>query len=157
VPNNNKSVANKKRSDEMTCFLNVDLDVVAAQDLSPLVHALGPRVFDLHTGPAGTGYQTHLELASRRPGDPPDAEAAIKAFVKLLASLPPRARRLWSSATQRDFNIGIQGGSEPRAFEFALQPATLKAVARLGARVVVTVYAVDTEYLQRPRRCGKRP
>ena len=142
--------------DEMTCFLNVDLDVMAAQDLSPLVHALGSGVVDLYTGSAGTGYQTHLEVASGGPGEPKDAEDAIKRFVKLLTSLPPQARRLWKNATRRDFNIGIQGGTEPRVFEFALQPETLKAVARLGARVVVTVYAVDTKHLQRPPSRGKR-
>jgi len=136
-------VANKRRSIEATCFLNVDLDVVGPHDLSPLVRALAPHVFDLHTGPADVGYQTHLELARHPPGKRRDPEATIDRFVELLASAPPRARRLWTSATRRDFNIGIQGGAEPRAFEFALAPDTLKAVARLGARVVVTVYAVD--------------
>jgi hypothetical protein len=146
----------KGRSDDRTCFLNVDLDVAAARDLLPLVHALCPNVFDLHTGPAGAGYQTHLELASRGPGEPQDADAAIKRFLRLLAALPLPARRLWNSATQRDFNIGIQAGTEPRAFEFALQPETLKMVARLGARVVVTVYAADTTDRQQERRSRKR-
>lgn len=134
------------QSDGMTRFLNVDLDVVAAQDLSSLVHALSPSAFDLHTGRAGAGYQTHLELASCASQN---ADVVIKRFVELLASFPPRTRRIWDNATRRDFNIGIQGGTGPRAFELALQPETLKAVARLGARVVVTVYAVDTKSARR--------
>ena len=147
----------KRRSEELTCFLNVDLDIAAAQDLAPLVRALGPRAFDLHTGPAGAGYQTHLELNSRGTEKQRKADATIKRFVTLLAALPSREKRLWNHATQRDFNIGIQSGLEPRAFEFALRPETLKAVARLGARVVVTVYAVDAVPRRQARRRGKRP
>jgi len=144
--------ANKKRSDEATCFLNVDLDVSAPQDLTPFVQALGSKVFDLHTGPAGAGYQTHLELATQ----PESAERGIKGFVKVLSALPAPARSLWKKATQRDFNIGIQGGTEPRAFELALEPETLKSVERLGARIVVTIYAVDAKHLQKQQRRGTR-
>ena len=61
----------------------------------------------------------------------------------MLDQLAPHTKRLWDGATKRDFNIGIQGGTRPRAFVFALLPQTLAAVAHLGARVVMTVYAVD--------------
>ena len=140
----------KKRSHEVTCFLNVDLDVFAPQDLTPFVRALGAKVFDLYTGPAGAGYQTHLELATH----PQSAEAAIKEFVKLLCALPPSAKSLWRKATQRDFNIGIQGGTEPRALALALDAASLSSVARLGARIVMTIYAVDTKHLQKQRKAS---
>lgn len=143
-------------SEEATGFLNVDLDIVAARDLLPLVHALAPNVFDLYTGRVGGRYETHLELAARGPRQPKNAQATIDRFVNLLAGLPPRARRMWNNAIRRDFNIGIQGGTSPRAFELALEPATLKAVARLRARIVVTVYAVDTMYPRKPRRRGTR-
>src|SRR5262249_2903410 len=126
----------EERAGERARFLNVDLDIEAAQDLSLLVHALGPSAFDLHTGPVGAGFETHLELAS----DAIDPDTAIKRFVELLDALPPRAKRLWNTATRKDFSIGIQGGTEPRVVELAVRPETLKAVARLGARVVVTVY-----------------
>src|SRR5262249_32154768 len=104
------------------------------------VKALAPRVFDLHTGRVGAGYQSHLELDSRG-GEPRSAEAAIQRFLELLTVLAPASRRLWNTATQRDFNIGIQAGTGPPAFELALSPSTLKAVARLGARIVLTIYA----------------
>jgi hypothetical protein len=135
-----------------TTFLNVDLDVSGTEDLSPLVQALHPAIFELHTGRGRSGYETHLELASRASARTSDADATIKRFVKLLTVLPPRARGLWERARQRDFNIGIQGGSEPHAFELGLRPETLQAVARLGARIVVTVYAVGPEYLDWRRR-----
>jgi hypothetical protein len=132
-------------------FLNVDLDVEAPYDLAPFVEALGERVFDLHTGPLGAGFQTHLELSGEAIM-PEDAETALQGFVALLTRLAPDAKRLWDGATKRDLNIGIQGGTKPHAFETVLLPETLAAVARLGARVLMTVYAVDFEHLERQQR-----
>ena len=134
----------------MTSYLNVDLDIAGARDLAPLVRALGRRVIDLYTGRVGTRYHSHLELASLRTRD--SADATITKFIALLDGLPPLARYLWRGASQRDFNIGIQGGVEPRAFELAVRPETLKAVARLGARIVVTVYAVEGPERRASRR-----
>jgi hypothetical protein len=132
-------------------FLNVDLDVEAPYDLAPFVEALGAQVFDLHTGPLGTGFQTHLELSGKAIM-PKDAETAIQGFVALLTRLASDAKRLWDGATKRDFNIGIQGGTKPPAFETVLLPQTLAAVASLGARIVITTYALDFKYLDRPHR-----
>ena len=139
----------------MTSFLNVDLDIAGPDDLLPLVKALRPSIFELHTGPARRGYQTHLELASSGMRRTDTADLVIKRFVKRLAALPPRARRLWTRARQRDFNIGVQGGLAPHAFELDVKPETLRAVARLGARIVVTVYAVERER-EPPRRHRQR-
>jgi hypothetical protein len=141
----------EQRSEEETCFLNVDLDVEAPYDLASFVEALGEKVFDLHTGPLEAGFQTHLELSGEAIRHE-DAEAAISGFVKLLTQLAPDTKRLWDGATKRDFNIGIQGGTKPHAFVFALLPQTLAAVAHLGARVVMTVYAVDLESPERQQR-----
>ena len=127
----------QKRKGEAS-FLNVDLDIEAPYDLAPLVSALGEQVFDLHTGPFHDRFATHLELAAQ----PENPEVAIQSFVRLLEQLPPDAKLLWNGATKRDFNIGIQGGNKPPVFECALLPQTLSSIARLGARVVVTVYPV---------------
>jgi hypothetical protein len=124
------------------CFLNVDLDIEAPYDLAPFVETLGDKVYDLHTGPLETGFQTHLELSGEAV-QPEDAETAIQGFVNLLNHLTPDMKGLWDGATKRDFNIGIQAGTKPHAFEVSLLPQTLAAVAHLGARVVMTVYAVD--------------
>jgi hypothetical protein len=128
------------RQDESQ-FLNVDLDVEAPFDLAPLVAALGDEVLELHTGPARDGFETHLELGgeSIQPGS---ADMAIRVFVRLLSQLAPDAKQLWDGATRRDFNIGIQGGRTPHAFEVALPRDVLAAVADLGGRIVITVYAV---------------
>jgi hypothetical protein len=142
----------RRRRESTTSFLNVDLDVASTQDLSPLVTALGRNVFDLFTGKMRRGYATHLELGA----PPKDADWAIRKFVRLLTALPPAARRRWDNARQRDFNIGIQGGIAPHAVELGLRAETLHAVARLRARIVVTVYAVDRPPRRRPRRRAGR-
>jgi hypothetical protein len=124
-----------------TQFLNVDLDIEAPFDLAPLVATLGDRVFELYTGPARTGFETHLELAGES-SQPGSAEVAIRDFVRLLSQLAPEAKPLRDGATRRAFNVGIQGGSSPHAFELTLDRDVLAAVADLGARIVITVYAV---------------
>jgi len=144
--------------DEETPFLNVDLDIWAAYDLAPLVAALGTHVSEMFTGAVQVeegAYQTHLELATgeREPWNP---DSAIQTFVRLIEELPPAARRLWDGANLRNFDIGIQGGVTPRAFEFSLLPETLAAVSRLKANVALTVYAVDGAHLQRQQRRGAK-
>ena len=147
-----------KRQDDETTFLNVDLDVWAPHDLAPFVEALGHHVSDMFTGaaPAQEGaYQTHLELAmaERSPWTP---DAAIQAFARLIDGLAPGAKHLWDQANLRVFDIGLQGGVRPQAFQFSLRPETLAAVSRLEANVALTVYAVDVAHLQRrQRRRGK--
>jgi hypothetical protein len=65
------------------------------------------QVSDLHTGPVGDGFQTHLELALRE-DSLVDADSTIREFVKLLEEISPAVRSLWDGATLRDFNIGVQ-------------------------------------------------
>jgi hypothetical protein len=125
-------------------FLNVDLDVEARYDLSPLLQALGDGVFDLRTGPIAGGFETHLELSGGA-NYPADAETAIRELVHRLRRLPEDVRGLWTEATRRDFNIGIQGGTQGPAFEAAIAPDLLVAVAELKARIVVTVYPAHLE------------
>jgi hypothetical protein len=136
---------------EDSSFLNVDLDVEAPFDLGPLVEALGDRVSNMYTGPGLVGFETHLELS----GDlvmPSDADVAVRGFVSIVSTLPPSARRLWDDATRKEFNIGIQAGSTPPKLEIALESETVADVARLGARIGITVYAFDTKHAERVHR-----
>jgi hypothetical protein len=41
----------------------------------------------------------------------------------------------------RDFNIGVQAGTQPNSFEIALAPETVRAASEVNARIVLTVYA----------------
>jgi hypothetical protein len=60
--------------------------------------------------------------------------------VRLIDNLPSDARRQWNQASLRSFNIGVQSGAERPAFELEIGPDVLGDVARIDARIVVTVY-----------------
>jgi hypothetical protein len=121
---------------EKTSFLNVDLDIYSKSDLTPLVHALDAKVSVLFLGRENRLFSTHLELSSHRK----NADETIRTLVRLVAALPPQARKLWNSAISRTFNIGIQSGEAPDCFELALSPVTLRQVSSVKGQIIVTVY-----------------
>jgi hypothetical protein len=122
-----------------TYFIEVDLEIVSARDLRPLVDALGEQVCELHVGRLGRRYHARLE-ANRLVRD---ADAAIGELCRLIRALPPEARALWDGARVRDFDIGIQVVDAPSAPRFVLKERTVRAVAELGGRITATVYAPE--------------
>ena len=127
--------------DKSTHFLNVDLDIYSRSNLEPLVAALGKRVFVLYVGCHKRTYEAHLEVAANAS----TADAVIKKFAALINSLPKSARKLWDTAKRRDFSIGVQAAVQSEVVDIALEPATIRAVAALNARIVITVYAPRTK------------
>jgi hypothetical protein len=125
--------------EQRTTFLNVDLDIISKSRLEPLVAAFGKKVSVLYVGPEGSLHGAHLELGGPRFAK--SADMAIRALAALVRQLPRKVRRLWNHARVKDFNIGIQAGYKPHSSVFPLNVETISAVARLGARVVVTVYS----------------
>jgi len=129
---------NKHRGNaDETHFLNVDLDIYSKTDLQPLVSALGKKVIVLYVGRYRRTYSARLEVARLTK----DVDSTIRAFCKVIESLPRTQRRRWNTATRREFNIGVQGGMQPRSHEILLAAATVKAVSEVDARIGFTVYA----------------
>jgi len=122
-----------------THFMNVDLDLYSRRDLQPLVEAFEKKVFVLYAGRVKRTYCAHLELAR----NPRNADYAIRAFCALVEALPRQTRDLWNNAKTRDFSVGVQAGARPNPADFVLAAETLKAVSRLHARVVFTIYPDD--------------
>jgi hypothetical protein len=74
-------------------------------------------------------------------GHPRTADATANELVEQVNAFPSLARRSWDLASKRTFDIGVQGGIGPRAFEkVQLSPETLARVASIGARIKLTVY-----------------
>jgi len=121
---------------ERTSFLNVDLDIWSRKPLDKLVQALGRRVVTLYAGRDGRRHVAHLEMESART----DPDRLIRGFVSLIQRLPPRERRMWDSAERREFNLGIQAGSDNH--ELRLSAETVRATADVKASIGVTVYGV---------------
>ena len=118
-----------------TEFLNVDVDVWSAASLQPLIAALGRSVSVHYVGREGRKYGAHFALTS-----PPSADRAIRKLAKMIAGLRGEARRSWTGARRRVFNIGLQAGTVPHSIEFQVSEAAVQAVARVGGEIVVTIY-----------------
>ena len=133
-----------KRDDsgfDKTTFLNVDLDISSRDNLAPLADALAPKLIVLHVGRVGRTYRASFELRTQ----PKTADGAIRRLVAAVETLPARPRALWKRAKTRDLNIGIQAAPDPRCSEFALDPLTVRMVSQIAARIVFTVYGVESQ------------
>ncbi len=118
-------------------FLTVDLDIRSRRSLAPIVEAW-PWV---QTPARIEGRVPRWVIASPRIYVK-NADAAIRHLVLLIDALPRAARRCWTEASSRTFDIGIQAGLAPSPFEdIKLREDTVKAVARLSGRLLVTIYA----------------
>jgi hypothetical protein len=121
----------------MMKFLNVDLEIAGRSKLDPLAKELSPRMFALYRGHEDKLDRAHYQTRAQHD----DAETCIRAMLRVLHRLSPKARRCWRAATVRDFSVGVQSGAKPFSFEVPISAATLADVAKLGGRIVLTVYA----------------
>jgi hypothetical protein len=121
----------------MMKFLNVDLEIAGRSTLDPLAAELSPRMFALYRGHEGKLDRAHYETRNQHDS----AEDCIRAMLRVLQRLSPKARRCWRAATVRDFSVGVQSGAKPFLFEVPISAATLADVAKLDGRIVLTVYA----------------
>ena len=119
-------------------FLNVDLDIYSRSDLQPLVNSFGKKVIVLYAGRERGMYSAHIEIV----GLPKlSADSTIRAFCALIRALPKTGRELWNRATTREFSVGLQAGQQP--CDFRIEAQTVRAVAELGAVIVLTVYGPE--------------
>lgn len=119
-----------------TEFINVDLHLRSVVSLDVVREALGRSVMVLNSDRIGRKYWLVLEL-SRSPGSP---TKAVRRFVRLGARLKSRAKAAWA-ASEKEFDIGIQGGFEPDPAEWVVESKAISDAARVGARLRVTVYS----------------
>jgi hypothetical protein len=120
-----------------TEFQNCDLDVRSRTSLLPLLEAW-PWA---QTPGRKHGSGPRWLLLSPR-GSSRTAEQAVRQLVRLIDRLPPAAKRCWAQASSRVFDIGVQAGLTPTSFQgVKLSAETLRAVARVRGRVLMTVYA----------------
>jgi hypothetical protein len=132
---------------ETTRFLNVDLELVATFDLTPLLVRLNATTFTLRDSMADGRRTVWMELAA----DPKETDDAILRYATLVESLPSKIRRLWDKCEDRCLNIGIQRGVTPHASAFPISTAALAKLVAIAARLVITVYSVEGEETEHSR------
>jgi hypothetical protein len=134
-------------------FLNVDVDVWSRSSLQAVVDALGARIFVHHVGLEGREYGAHFSYSG---SFQKDVDTLTRRLARLLKQLPPAARKAWDKARVRDFNVGIRSGIRPSSLEFAIKADTIKLVADIGARIVITTYSAQVAQAEQVRPLKKR-
>ncbi len=127
----------------ITTFVNVDLDIKSPTDLKDLTAAFARKTTAIHSGRSGRRHWVRLELL-RQPRTP---DEGIKRFADLALSLRGTAREAWDNGT-KEFDIGIEAGSEPNPAEWVIGSRTLQAAASVGAELRITVYS-PTDVIQK--------
>jgi hypothetical protein len=74
------------------------------------------------------------------------ADFRVKELVRVIETLPKPARRCWDEATHRTFDIGIEApAGRGRGTGVPLSQRTIDGVARVGGRIVITVYPPEQD------------
>ena len=140
----------ERRNATETRFLNVDLDLVAKADLTPLLETFGDSVVVLRNTVERRVHTLWLEHSP----EPRHVDHAFMQYAKLVRRLPRTQRKLWNDCRSRCLNIGIQSAAEPHAQCFDLSEEAVLAAGELGASIVITVYGSGAK--GRPSRSLKR-
>lgn len=126
-----------------TQYLAVDLEIVSRRQIDQLAPAFGANVGINRNVKVG---KDHVLLFSTG-GKTPFSEDLNKLInrtilmqVKLVHKLPEAARKQWDNARTKTFDIGIQAGGKPHAFEVRLTKQTISAVSAVGGSVQFTIY-----------------
>jgi hypothetical protein len=120
-------------------LLNVDLDVYSTEPLDVLADALAQKVDVHYVGREGRRFSLHCGLVL---SPFPPLDAAMRAWLKVLARLPKPAKAVWLRAQRRELNIGLRSQRQAAVDEMIVKPATLGEIARLGATIAVTLYPI---------------
>jgi hypothetical protein len=123
-------------------YLNTDLDLTSAGDLTALAAAFEARgMLPLHVtrGEDGLWYAT-FETGEQHE----EPEPNIAALIAVVESLAEPQRAVWAGCARREFNIGYDCGGAPRAFDQGLSSELLGRVAAAGASLRITLYPPES-------------
>jgi hypothetical protein len=125
-------------------YLNTDLEVVAANDLSPLEANFNTNglltVCSLEQGDDSLWYGNFEADESYE-----EPETTIRTMLAVIESLDGPVADIWQSCSKREFNIGYDCGSKPWAFNNGLTTETLRRIAACGGTLRITIYPEHRE------------
>jgi hypothetical protein len=124
--------------DGVITYLNTDLDLTSASDLTAIAAAFEDAgVFSLHVTQVEDGLWYACFETEEQHNEP---EPNIAAMLSVIESLAPPLQSVWAGCSRREFNIGYDCGPEPWAFNQGLTAALLGRMAAAGASLRVTLY-----------------
>ena len=123
-------------------YLNTDLDLVSANELTALTAALESRgLYSLHMAHAANGlWRASFETETQHV----EPDANIVGICEVLEGLEGQMADALKECTLREFNIGYDCGSEPHSFSHELSLATLRRIVDVGATLRITLYRPDS-------------
>ena len=126
----------------MPLFINADLEITAAEDLSPLRDAWGEAVVEMCCQWRDEeSFFASFEINSGNEHD--DPELLISRFCDLITTLPSDLRQTWDSASRRVIDIGYQSDQGDQVINTSISPELLRSVSSLGLAIVITVYPLE--------------
>ncbi len=124
--------------DGTICYLNTDLYLISADDLTALgalFESPGLVALQLCRRADGLWYGNFETNVGHT-----EPEPCIKEMVAILEALGEPNRSKWLACTRREFNMGYDCGAEPWAFNQGLSPGLLGRMAAVGASLRWTLY-----------------
>jgi hypothetical protein len=122
----------------MIQYLNTDLDLVAAEDLTSLaagLKALGVHALHIGQREDGLWYATFETNDSCE-----EPEHNIVLMLAAIDLLDDPWRGVWRACVVREFNVGYESGDGPWGFNHLISAETLRRMADLGAGLRITLY-----------------
>ena len=129
-------------------YLAVDLDVRSRRSLAPLLAAWPDAQTPgcLNRRAPRWLVLSGLTAPKARSKARDTADFRLSELVRAIENLPRVARRCWNEASHRTFDIGIEGPPGPcRGTGIPVSQRVIEAVARVGGRIVITVYPPGPE------------
>ncbi len=136
-------------------YINIELEVRAHTDLHPLLQALGDRFSMNYCGALESGL--HLlagALAGSELSDEVSPDATANGLCELIEKLPIASRKLWDSAEDRVFDVGFDANAEPGYGVNLFSPTTLARMAKINARLAVSIYTYDLAETKKHGTCS---
>ncbi|HEY8560719.1 MAG TPA: hypothetical protein VIL74_10120 [Pyrinomonadaceae bacterium] len=138
-------------------FINIDLELESADDLTPLITELeaDDRAWSMNlhlfkedepktSVTFEIGWFSKDDDIYRSYDDGENlvggVDVLLAAFCTLIENLSPDSRRIWDDCRKKDFDVGFQTGNTMKSFRTMIEAETIKRCAALGATISITVY-----------------
>jgi hypothetical protein len=131
-------------AEDETTRLGTELELVAGFDLRPLLEHFGSRVDVIRDSSEGDTRTAWLDLALEND----TVDEAVAHYVAIVDEMLAPVRALWDACADRCLNTGVRSGRHPSAMPLELHARTVAGAARIGVRLVFTIYALDDRAAQ---------
>ncbi len=121
-----------------TQFLNVDLEIVASENLQLIVEELGEKISVLYNGKNGLGLNFLVLETSESRMSETNPDEVINSFCQLIESLSAESKIILDKCISKKFDIGFESGDSLTTYQTEIKATTIERSAKLG--LATTIY-----------------